>query len=109
MPDQVLPHVAPGAREELEDARRQTRLGEQRGEARAQDGGQAGGFEQRDVARHDGRGDHAGGDRQREIPGRDDEADPARLIPIEIVLAGQIAQAPDAAQPPHLAGVVFEK
>ena len=52
---------------------------------------------------------HAGEDREREVPGRDHEGDAARLVEVDVVLAGRVAHAPWLAEAQHLAPVIFEE
>ncbi len=50
------------------------------------------GLEHDGVAGHQCRRHHAGGDREREVPGRDDDADAARLVPVLVRLTRRLQQ-----------------
>ena len=52
---------------------------------------------------------HAGEDREREVPGGDDDGDAARLVEVDVVLAGDVAHAPRPVEAQHLAPVVLEE
>ena len=61
------------------------------------------------VAGDEGRAGHAGEDGEREVPRGDHEGDAARLVEVDVVLAGRVAHAPGRAQAQHLAPVVLEE
>src|SRR5581483_8789847 len=66
-----------------------------------------GGLQEHAVAA-DERGDrHAGRDREREVPRSDDGADAARLVGVDVALAGWLEQRRAGAEPQRLASVVL--
>ncbi len=101
--------LAAGAGEEVDRPRRCAGRLEEARHLRGDHGRGAGRLDDHRVAGDQRRAGHAGEDRERKVPRRDDECDAARLIEVDVVLAGHVAHAPGLAQAQHLAPVVLEE
>ncbi len=64
-------------------------------------------FEEHAVARDERGADHPRRDRQREVPGRDDDADAARLMAVDVPLSGHLQHGCAHRQPQRFAPVVL--
>ena len=65
-----------------------------------------GGLHNDRVPGHQGRGGHAGENRQGEVPGRDHHRHSARLVQVEVDLAGQVIKLTSGCKPQHVTAII---
>ncbi len=109
MADQITADRLARAWKKIQNACREARPGQNFGQQRSHHGRQIGRFEDDAIAGDDRGRYHSGRNRQRKVPRGYGQAHPARLIRVQIPLAGVVPQPLRNGQPNHLTGVIAEE